>query len=45
MEEVVCKVIADIAKYSPAKHGGCDMPIPIEYDVGELPKWVRKSEK
>lgn len=45
MKKVVREVVTDIAKYSPRKHSGCDVPIPIEHSVGKLPKWNCKGKE
>ena len=45
MQEVMCHIIADVAKNPSAKDGCCGIPIPIEHSVRELPKWCRKDEE
>ena len=45
MEEVVCKVVTNVAEDSTTEHGCCGIPIVKEDCVGELVEWCCKGNE
>jgi hypothetical protein len=45
VKEVVGKVVADVAKNSPTKHGGSDVPVIREECVCKLPEWECENDE
>lgn len=41
----MCDIVADVAKYTTAKYGYCNIPVPIENGVSKLVERSGKCEK